>query len=266
MATALDKFVPPVLLDLYTRYVKTAVWKGVYTSWSEAEAQSAGYDQANILQKVEDAAMAVKKGRAAYERDSVLFYEADYEWPLLGMLMYATNAVDHPLHLVDFGGSLGSLYFQHKQMLPADLSWTVVEQDHFVSLGKSKFAEGQLNFSETIQSAGQIKPVDSILVSCVIEYMPDHLWLLKELNNSGAETIIFYNTPFSYTDKEIISVQRVNKKIYEASYPCRFIPKATVIQQLSNYTLVAECTSGTVIHHEGNAIPYEGLLLKRVQK
>ncbi len=262
----MKRLLPPFIIDYYFRYLKSQIWKGNFSSWKEAEAKSIGYDQENILTKVADAAIAVKQGKAVFERDSVLFHEEAFEWPLLSMLFYSWTISGNKLHLVDFGGSLASLYFQHKKLLPSDLDWTVVEQDHFVKLGQQQFEETHLKFAETIAKAGEIKPVNAILLSCLIQYMEDPYQLFNELNTSGAETLIFYNTPFAYADNDIICIQEVNPKIYKASYPCRFIVKENLLKALTNYSLVTTSVSDTVIYHQGQAIPYEGLLLKRNNK
>ena len=46
---------------------------GNYSSWAEARANSTGYDSEVILNKTKDALLKVKRGEAAYERDSVTF-------------------------------------------------------------------------------------------------------------------------------------------------------------------------------------------------
>ncbi len=259
----LTKIIPPSLLVFYLKNIKSSNWIGNYPSWSAAAGDSSSYAGDEIINKVISATKKVVKGEATYERDSVLFHEENYEWTLLSMLFYAYGSSKSNFHLVDFGGSFGSLYFQHKKLLPKDILWTVIEQEHFVQKGKEHFETEHLHFENSIKEAHHYQSVNCVLLSCCIQYLEDPNAILDELNTSTAENIIFFNTPFSYTREEIICVQRVNKKIYEASYPCRFIPLDNVLSRLSNYECVIQHDSGIRIYHNHNAIPYEAILLKR---
>ena len=58
------------------------------------------------------------------------------------------------LSVLDFGGSLGSTYYQNKKFLDSldDVSWNIVEQKHFVDAGKEDFEDERLRFSYDIES------------------------------------------------------------------------------------------------------------------
>src|SRR5215475_3829712 len=92
-------------------------WKGDYSSWEAAKKQAGSYDDGIILEKVEQAALKVRNGEATYERDSVLFDRIEYSWPLLAALMWVAARNKGKLTVADFGGSLGSSYFQNKVFL-----------------------------------------------------------------------------------------------------------------------------------------------------
>src|SRR6187402_2999804 len=80
---------PPVVTDwLGRRGLTRNVWSGDYPRWADAVADASGYDAAAILERVRAAALAVKRGEAAYERDSVLFDRIEHAWPLLASLMW----------------------------------------------------------------------------------------------------------------------------------------------------------------------------------
>ena len=64
-------------------------FEGDFATWEEAKAQCTGYDAKDILAKVLAATLKVKCGEAAFERDSVLFDEVEYAWPMLAGLMWA---------------------------------------------------------------------------------------------------------------------------------------------------------------------------------
>ena len=110
-------------------------------NWNDAQAMCSGYNQENILAKVYESSQKVLAGEAVFERDSVLFYEEDFQWPLSAGLFMSAAQHKGRLAVLDFGGSLGSVYFQHKKLFEnlSNFEWNVVEQDHFVKLGIDKF-------------------------------------------------------------------------------------------------------------------------------
>ena len=123
-------------------------WFGNYSSWNEAQAQTTGYDTDLILNKVLIALLKVKNGEAVYERDSVNFDEIQYSWGTLSGLLLSSQANKGYLTVLDFGGSLGSGYFQNKNALKyvTNLKWNIIEQTHFVKSGKEHFSNHQLFF------------------------------------------------------------------------------------------------------------------------
>lgn len=123
-------------------------FEGNYSTWEAAAAQCTGYDAAPILAKVLDATLRVKRGEAAYERDSVLFDEIEYTSPVTEALMWAAAQSGGRLDVLDFGGALGSSYFQNRAFL-ADLPqvrWSVVEQAHYVEAGREHIQDETLRF------------------------------------------------------------------------------------------------------------------------
>ena len=128
-------------------------WKGKYKTWEDASKLSSGYDDEVIIKKVRESMMAVKMGLAAYERDSVLFKDAKYNWPLLTALLFSQSKRSH-LSVIDFGGSLGSSYYQNKKYLIhlKNLKWGIVEQPNFVKVGKREFENNNLKFFSNIEN------------------------------------------------------------------------------------------------------------------
>ena len=91
-----------------------------------------------LLEKVKSSALKVKKGEAAFERDSVVFEKEDHAWHVVASLLLIASRNGNKLHVLDFGGSLGSQYFQNKRFFEhlSEFSWSVVEQQNFVECGK----------------------------------------------------------------------------------------------------------------------------------
>src|SRR5690348_15098988 len=100
----LPPFFVNALRHIYvSRSAKAIRCTGDYASWEEAERSSTGYAAQQILAKTRAAALKVKNGEAAFERDSVTFAVMEYCFPLLAGLLRAANANEGCLNVLDFG-------------------------------------------------------------------------------------------------------------------------------------------------------------------
>lgn len=146
---------PPFVLSAYRHLCGQTSndWKGNYSHWQEAVAMSLGYDTDEIFQKVLSASRRVRDGDALWERDSVCFFHEEYNWPLLACLLFVASHNNNALHVLDFGGALGSTYMQHRKALSGlkECSWNIVEQEHFVQCGKQEFQTETLRFFESME-------------------------------------------------------------------------------------------------------------------
>jgi putative methyltransferase (TIGR04325 family) len=258
---------PPVLCRLYRRMVKWRWFRGRYATWEEARRAAGGYDQPVILEKVIAAALAVQAGEAAFERDSVLFKEPECDHRLLAGLLYVAQANGGRLRVLDFGGSLGSLYFQLRPFLPPldELRWDIVEQAHFVEAGRRHLQEEALDFFETIDAAERVRPHDVLLVSTVLQYLPEPHVLATELATCGLPFLMLNNLPFHEPAPDWLTVQHVPPEIYAASYPVWFLNRRRFLAHFAGrYKVVWEYASSAVWPVDGRDYPGTGLLLRRV--
>ena len=227
--------IPPIFLSIYHRFFTSKYgWKGLYKTWQDAESVSTGYDQTIVLEKVRSSLLAVKNGEAVYERDSVLFDQVQYNWPLLSALMLGAAKKTGSLSVMDFGGSLGSTYFQNKkfiELLPGVVKWGIVEQKHFVDAGKQEFESDELKFFYDIDSCLEELRPGVLLLSSVLQYIEQPYHLLEKLLSYNFDLIIVDRTPFTSSNNDVIKVQYVPPSIYDASYPCWFFNK----EKLCNY-------------------------------
>jgi len=242
-------------------------YQGNYGSWAEALEVSGGYDSEQILDKVRDALLKVKRGEAVYERDSILFDEIQYSWPLLAGLLWAASRNGNRLNLIDFGGSLGSTYYQNKTFLShvPELQWSIVEQQNFVECGKRNFETEQVKFYHSLDECMAERHPDTLLLCSVLPYLERPYELLQEAINRGFSSIIVDRTPVLLTGDDRITVQQVPPSIYQASYPAWFLNKQKLCRFLEPaYELVAEfdALAGEVQLEDG--IAYEmGFILKK---
>jgi len=206
-------------------YHPTVVYglSGDYGSWDEAKAASMGYDHGIIVEKTKAALLKVKKGDAAYERDSALFDEIQYDWPVLAGLMWVAAQCGGRLNVLDFGGSLGSTYFHNRVFLSSlsgEVRWNVVEQSGHVTVGKAYFEDATLRFYGSIAEclATGTHP-NVVLLSSVLQYLEHSHTVLKQIFELPCGHIIIDRTPFWDGPTDRLCVQRVPPHIYPASYP-----------------------------------------------
>lgn len=238
-------------------------WSGDYKSWKEASKKCAGYDAQNILEKVKEATLKVKRGEAVWERDAVIFDRIEYSFPLLSALLWVASQSNQRLSVLDFGGSLGSSYFQNRNFLNAvETSWTIVEQKQFVDAGRESIADSVLHFEPTMQSAVSAYKPNLFLISCCLQYIEKPFDLIDEILDLKIPYLILDNTPFNFEERNRITIQKVPPAIYEASYPCWFLDYASVLARFKkSYEVVTEFVNDTVIELDGHKVPYQGFLL-----
>ncbi len=268
MKTALSGFarawLPPALARLLRRLATPRVYTGDFPSWAAARAAARGYESPAILEKHVAAARAVRDGRAAFERDSVTFAEPAWNAPLLGALLRAAAANQGRLQVVDFGGALGSTWWQHRTWLGglAGLTWDVVEQPHFVAAGRREFEVGPLRFHESLDTVAGAPAGQLLLLSSVLPYLENPHALLADVARRGFRHVLIDRTGFTSRGRDRLTVQRVPPAIYDASYPCWFFDRAALLRLIiPAYRIVAEWPSFDVADLPAE---FRGLLLERV--
>lgn len=142
------KITPPIFLDIFRRGITKYGFFGNFPTWKDSVKASMGYNSDEIIKKVKESLLKVKSGEAIYERDSVLFDKIHYSWPLLTGLLWIVSQKADRLNILDFGGSLGSSYFQNRKFLMhlKELKWNIVEQEKMVKCGKKYFENDCLKF------------------------------------------------------------------------------------------------------------------------
>ena len=209
-------------------------WHGNFDTWEEAKKRCTGYDSEMIISKVRSSLYAVKNGEAAYERDSVLFDKIQYSYQMLSGIMWIAAKNKGRLNILDFGGSLGSSYYQNKLFLDTltEVNWCIVEQPGFVNIGLKEFADDNLRFFNSIEECLNSFDIDVILFSSVLQYLEEPYRMLASIKSLRIKNIIIDRTPF-VTGKDRITIQRVSPSIYKASYPCWFFNK----EKFENYLM-----------------------------
>lgn len=262
-------WLPPAVLRLLSSIRKQGIrFEGEYATWEEAMAQCTGYDAESILHKVLDATLKVKRGEAAFERDSVLFYEPEYVWPVLSGLLWVAAQHKGRLNVLDFGGALGSSYFQHKNFLKElpDLRWNVVEQEHYVKAGTSHIQDEQIRFYSSIEECLVDNNVNVVLLSSVLQYLPQPYKIMEEISNCTASQLIIDRTPFSKNEFDLLTAQHVSKNIYEAIYPSWIFSEplfSNLISPSWKKVAATTCPESQVRTNAGVQFSFKGMLYDR---
>jgi putative methyltransferase (TIGR04325 family) len=220
----------------------TSGWFGNYSSWASVSAVAGGYDSDIILNITKEAVLKVKNGEAVYERDSVIFDEKQCPYSLLAYLQLSASLKKTALHVLDFGGSLGSTYFQIKEYLTKEVcaSWNVVEQTHYVTCGKEFFEDEVLKFYPSIEACKAAKEISLVVLSSVVQYLEKPHEFLKQLANHGFDFLIFDRTAFNDKAGDRLTLQIVPADIYPASYPSWFFDQKLFLSHFTdNYKTVA---------------------------
>ncbi len=234
--------IPPILFNLLNQYRNRSYgWIGNYETWKEAQRLSTGYENDEILQKVKNSLLKVKNGEAIYERDSVLFDEIQYSWPTLSGLMLSAAKSNGSLRVLDFGGSLGSTYYQNKKFLDEldHVTWSVVEQKHFIDIGKQEFENDRLKFYYDFSDCIESERPNVLLISSVLQYVEKPYELMDELLKYNFEFVIFDRTIFNKKNKSIITIQKIKDKSY-SSIPCWLFNEDDFLKKLKKYCFIVQ--------------------------
>jgi len=245
MKTGFVSYIPVSVLKFLRKlpgYPKIR-YTGDYDSWHAAlEKASKGYAADEILSQVKLSISKVQQGEAVFERDGVCFYAEEYRWPVLTCLLLIAAQQNRVLNVLDYGGSLGSFYFQHKKFLQPVLEhrWFIVEQSHFVDYGKCRLQNEHLSFYSTIAECLVQADFHVALFSSVLQYLEFPYKVLQNISHAEIPYILIDRTPFIAEQQDKLKIQHIPKSIYKASYPLWFFSLGNFMQKMDNFGYVLE--------------------------
>jgi putative methyltransferase (TIGR04325 family) len=260
------RWVGIIIKNFFSKRKNNFFFTGPFDNWEDALKNSEGYENKKIIEKLFKSAMKVKNKKFAYERDTVLFSKPSYDWLILHNILKHCNNHKN-LNLIDFGGSLGSTYFQHKFffVLFKSIKWNIVEQKKISSIGKKFFKNKNLNFYDDLRVAMKENAPKFILLNNVLQYIENPLHIINLLSRYKGITIIIDKIIFTKQDKDIIIVQKTPKRIYEASYPLRIFSKSIFLKKIKKHFKIVENKKNNVsfnIKFNNNYYKSEYLIIK----
>jgi len=246
--TILKLLIPPIFLKLKLILNKNNIssFYGDFASWEEVNLlMEDNYKSSEIHDRVKQASLKVKSGEALFERDARCFYEKSYRYPVLALLLSIGIANQEKLSVLDFGGSLGSFYNQHKAFFVnlQEIKWNIVEQERYVKTGIEEFQNDKLKFYYTIKDCLDENDVDLVLFSSVLQYLESPYKILEEIFQYSPKSIIIDRIAFSdEEERDRLTVHKIPKIIYPNSLPCWFFSKQKFIKIMNenSYDLKVE--------------------------
>jgi len=262
-----DWLPPPIVSLVRMMSGRSNRFTGTYRTWKDAVAASTGYDSDNLLAEVIVASRKVSSGAAAFERDSVVFSKHSYPFHIISPLLKAAIENGGSLSVMDYGGSLGSSYYQCRPFLPTtNLRWNVIEQPKFVAAGQREFETNELRFyREPADIPSDVAPQVS-LFSSVLQYLERPFEALSLANRESIRYLVIDRTPFVRGMPSHLCVQRVPKRIYQAAYPMWIISYEDMLRELEPmWTLIADFTSaeGSRFTSDFTRFEFRGLILEK---
>ncbi|MBY4610065.1 methyltransferase, TIGR04325 family [Rhizobium sp. 9T] len=215
---------------------------GEFITWEEAKAGSPGYSDPDIAQRVAYGTIEVLNGRKAYERDSITFETRQYAFPIATALLWASHARG-ALNVLDFGGGLGTTYFQNRPFLQAvpRVNWVIIEQQTFVEQGKHLFRDSQVSFYSDMREGLAKESPDIVLFSSSLQYVERPYDMLEAVKASKVPMVVFDRTLFSSRPQDVLTRQYVSADIFSAVIPTWIFSEAKFLNFMaSSYTLVSK--------------------------
>lgn len=222
-------------------------FKGPYDSWSKAVKNSSGWQSKKIFDKTLSAALSVRDGKQAWEQDTVLRDEITYTNLIIAFLLFTLTKKSDNLHIVDFGGSLATNYYQLRKLLlfserlrKKKIKWSIIEQKNIVDAGNEFFANENLAFHEStrdlLHSLNEKKSVDGLIFTGSFQYLADPFAELKQEVLQQFDVVAFDRLLVSELETDQIFTQHPDpKRYYDASYPVWAISKYHLERVMQSY-------------------------------
>jgi putative methyltransferase (TIGR04325 family) len=203
---------PPLVWRLARHLRQDQELEGPFASWEIAARRATGWHDPRLDELALAAALQVKEGAAAFERDSRTYDRIFYS-PIIVAALLLALARYRRLNVIDFGGSLGSAYFQHLNLIRAlpdvPVSWNVVERPALAKIGVARFQTSELRFHDDLAA---VQLDDAVLLfTGSLDYLPDAFGLLEQA--VGRIHIVVLDRILAWAQAEhAIFVQRLDSR------------------------------------------------------
>ena len=239
-------FVPPILLRWVFSRPDSYGFFGDYRDWASAAAESRPYDlDVEITARFVD---ETRKGSRETGLNAAVV--------LVALLAHGGRA-----NVLDFGGGLGVGYFRVSTVVPNTIaSWRVIEKAHVVEHGNRHFGDGKLSFWRSLDEATDGWRPDIVIISSVLEYLPDRYDVLANLARLNPDKIVIDRSPIG--ERERFMIQRVPAQNGGYVVPCAVLSRSKLESALADYAVFFEQTMGP-FHHTVPTAQHKSLIFAR---
>ena len=250
--------------DIEESFKSSNIWFDINVDgWNQYLENQHGYADPGILKRASQAVKDVLEGKAAFERDTVLFRNPMVSHHVLSWLYYAASMYSGVLNVLDFGGALGSIYVQHRSFLHhLDLTWSIVEQPAFIDEGLAHFQTPFLRFYHSVEDCTNVTQPNFLLLSGVLQCLQDPYAILDQMLTLDIPFILIDRTMARRGYPEQVAIQHVPAHIYKAAYPVWFLDAQRIEATLkaSGYVLMDSFDPhpGSTFGPPGQGFPYMG--------
>lgn len=201
--------------------------------WFSALELSKSYEDNLILNKIKKIYDNIKdKNFEFYERDGLILNNKPDETNLIKFLKTCTTK-NNSLHVLDYGGSLGSRYFSNYNFIKNNnIKWNIIEQKKFVNYGREFLQNNFLSFYHSLDECFSEKKINCVIFSGSLQYLENYYKILIQIKKYNIKYIYLDNLPLSNSNKHKIFIQNIPKKIYPSSYPIRIFSKNIFFNEL----------------------------------
>jgi putative methyltransferase (TIGR04325 family) len=236
---------PPLLWELARRLksgqpkpeaARPTVFTGPLASWADALRQSDGWDAPAITRKTLEVSRQVRDGTIAFQQDTIAHESVRYSATVLAFLLLATSGRTGRCEIIDFGGSLGTHYYQNRKILAqitgSTVGWNIVERPDIAALGREHFREPGLTFFASLAEAKAAlsAPPAAFLFSGSLQCLEEPFRALDDAVALGARVLAFDRLLVSPGERHEIYLQRPNpQRYYRATYPAWCFAKGPFI-------------------------------------
>jgi putative methyltransferase (TIGR04325 family) len=236
-----------------------------FSNWQIAERQCDGYATAPVLESILKASKAVGSGDALYERDGVTYHKFDENEHLLAALRHILKEKGR-FQVLDFGGSLGSLYRQHRWFLSdfTNFVWCVVEQKNFVETGKQLFENNKLKFEPTIAEAYKKHQPNIALISNSLQRVECPFEVLENLAQLDIPYLFIEQAPIVEAAENRITQSFFSARQCKASYPSWVFSETRFKEKLGQYYRILNEFDANKTHLPSNGVRQLGFFCERI--
>jgi putative methyltransferase (TIGR04325 family) len=226
MTPRLSNIVPPLFTRAFRRPVRRDGLFGDFPDWASALAASKPYETDLIAYgQITD---KVRRGDSGSGRNLM---------PILAGMALAFDAGVG--RVLDFGGNLGMVYFDVVRVLRDRISeWRVVDCQEVVSYGNANYANGNLTFFTSLESACRDFSPNMILCSHTLQYLERPYDTLAVLSAVKPAVIVLHELPVA--ERERFMIQRLPESLGGTERPIQILSSGRLATALSSYELIAE--------------------------